>query len=160
MCINSYYKDSKPYCKQYNDICGYVKHCIPENKFMLSERSPMCPMFNKPVIKIPKEAYKVAYIKRNKLCVTIPEIDQNRYFENPYDYEPNFVYLKNVNGDYEIISEDEFKNPIKVEEVKVIADKIEEKVVEKDMTIEAKSIKDVIEETYKQKKENKTKGWK
>jgi hypothetical protein len=109
MCINSYYKDDKPYCYVSNDICAYVKYCNLENRWKLSERCFMCKMYNKPVIKLPKNSYKVLFTKRNKLYVSIPEINMTMQFNNPFEYEPKYVYLKKIKDfEYKIITEEEF----------------------------------------------------
>ena len=100
MCINSYYKNSKPYCKHTNDICGFVKWCPKENRWIVSERSDLCKMYNKPVVKIPKGMNRVRFVKNNNLYIELE--DSVIKLPNPFDYEPEMVTLVNVMNNWYI----------------------------------------------------------
>ena len=105
MCKYAFYEEgSKPqiYCKLNNQICLFSKFCVNQNRYIHREGVETCYMAQFEEKKhIPDGAHYVRFVKHNYLYV---ELDSNRVVKifNTLGVETDYVYLREVNGKYEI----------------------------------------------------------
>ena len=106
MCKYAFYGegDSRPqiYCKLNNQVCLFSKFCVNQGRYIHREGVENCHMAqaeqNK---KIPNGAYYVRFVKKGYAYV---EIDINKVVKvkDTIGNITNYVYLRNINGEYEM----------------------------------------------------------
>lgn len=86
-------------CTKTGDYCLYVYRCEKEKRNRPMSQMVNCKFKQEP-IKLGKGEYKVRFEHKGKLYVEVD--NQVIVFKNPFDYIPQIVKLKKVNGEYRI----------------------------------------------------------
>ena len=106
MCEYAFYKDKekvypKLYCRLSNTTCLYSKFCTKVNKYIPREGMENCYMMNQVKNEIPQGAYHVRFIDKGYLYVDI-EGDRVVKIKNTLEGVTNYIYLKKIDGGYDI----------------------------------------------------------
>ena len=106
MCKYAFYEEGKDkpqiYCKLNNQICLFSMFCVNQNKYIHRKGVEDCYMAQFEEQKqIPSEAHYVRFVKKGYLYV---ELNSDRVIKipNTLGVETDYVYLREVDGKYEI----------------------------------------------------------